>query len=102
MKTVAMCGSMKFAEQMKQIAWKLETEQGVNVLQCVYNEQKEPVGEEALKRIKEAHYRRIDMSDAVYIVDIGGYIGNSVRQEISYAREKGKEVIFHSNVFKER
>lgn len=93
---------MKFAEQMKQIAWKLETEQGVNVLQCVYNEQKELVGEEALKRIKEAHYRRIDMSDAVYIVDIGGYIGNSVRQEISYAREKGKEVIFHSNAYKER
>lgn len=97
MKTITICGSMKFAEQMKQIAWKLESEQGVNVLQCVYNERDEPLTDDALKRLASAHYKKIDLCDAVYIVDIDGYIGASVEQEIAYAKEKGKELIFHSS-----
>lgn len=97
MKTITICGSMKFAEQMKQIAWKLEIEQEVNVLQCVYNERDEPLTDDALKRLASAHYKKIDLSDAVYIVDIDGYIGASVEQEIAYAKEKGKELIFHSS-----
>lgn len=99
MKTITICGSMKFAEQMKQIAWKLEIEQGVNVLQCAYNECNESITDDALKRLTSAHYKKIDLCDAVYIVDIDGYIGSSVEQEISYAKENGKELIFHSSQF---
>ena len=97
MKTITICGSMKFAEQMKYIAWKLEIEQEVNVLQCVYNERNESITDDMLKRLTSAHYKKIDLSDAVYIVDIDGYIGTSVEQEISYAKENGKEIIFHSS-----
>ncbi|NLC88751.1 MAG: hypothetical protein GX681_01635, partial [Clostridiaceae bacterium] len=46
-----------------------------------------------------AHYRKIDICDAVYIVDIDGYIGESVADEILYAKENGKEIIFHSEQF---
>lgn len=97
MKIITICGSMRFAKEMKQIAWKLEMEQGVSVLQCVYNEGNEPINEEALKRLASAHYKKIDLSDAVYIVDIDGYIGAAVAQEITYAKEKGKELIFYSS-----
>lgn len=96
MKTITICGSMKFAEEMKQIAWRLEVEKGFNVLQCVYNEQNEPITDEAQKRLVAAHYRKIDICDAVYIVDIDGYIGTSVADEILYAKESGKEIIFYS------
>ena len=99
MKTITICGSMKFAEQMKHIAWKLEIEQGVNVLQCVYNEWNEPITDDALKHLALAHYKKIDLCDAVYIVDIDDYIGSSVEQEILYAKENGKELIFHSSQF---
>ena len=96
MKTITICGSMKFVERMKQIAWRLEVEKGFNVLQCIYNEQNEPITDEAQKRIIAAHYRKIDICDAVYIVDIDSYIGTSVADEILYAKENGKELIFHS------
>lgn len=99
MKTITICGSMKFAEEMKQIAWKLEAEEGFNVLQCIYNEQNEPINGDAEKRLVEAHYRKIDICDAVYIVDIDGYIGKSVANEILYAKKNGKELIFHSQQF---
>lgn len=96
MKTITICGSMKFAEEMKQIAWRLEVEKGFNVLQCIYNEKNEPITDEAQKRLVAAHYRKIDISDAVYIVDINGYIGTSVADEILYAKKNRKELIFHS------
>ena len=96
MKTIIICGSMKFAEEMKQIAWKLEAEEGFNVLQCIYNEQNEPINGDVEKRLVAAHYRKIDICDAVYIVDIDGYIGKSVANEILYAKKNGKELIFHS------
>jgi len=96
MKTITICGSMKFAEKMKQIAWRLEIEKGFNVLQCIYNERNEPITDEAQKRLIAAHYRKIDIYDAVYIVDIDGYIGASVADEILYAKANGKELIFHS------
>lgn len=97
MKTITICGSMKFVEEMKHIAWKLETEQGFNVLQCVYNEGNEPISQEALKRLTAAHYKKIDMSDGIYVADIGAYIGSAVKNEIAYAKENGKEIIFHSS-----
>lgn len=49
-------------------------------------------------KLKQAHFRRIDISDGIYVVNKGGYIGESVRAEIDYAEERGKEVIYHETV----
>ena len=38
MKTYTICGSMRFAEDMKKIAYDLEISKGYNILQCVYCE----------------------------------------------------------------
>ena len=96
MKTVTICGSMRFAEEMQKIAWELETRHDMNVLQCVYDPAGTVVSERKKEALAAAHYRKIDLSDAIYVVDIGGYVGPSVKQEIAYARERGKEVIFHT------
>ena len=46
--------------------------------------------------LENAHYRKIELSDAIYVVDIQGYIGNQVSKETAFAKSKGKEVVFHS------
>jgi hypothetical protein len=84
---------MRFAEEMKQIAFQLEAQRGCNILQCVYCDGKPSV--EELKALQAAHYRKIDLSDGIYVVNIGGYIGESVRKEIEYAAKSGKEIIYH-------
>lgn len=38
MKTLTICGSMRFSNEMCQIAWELETMHGFNILQCVYGD----------------------------------------------------------------
>lgn len=40
----------------------------------------------------EVHKRKIDMSDEIYVINVGGYIGSSTRTEIAYAKETGKTV----------
>lgn len=97
MKTLTICGSMRFENEMRLIAYDLETRRGYNVLQCVYAPEGASISVEELSRLEKAHYRKIDISDGVYIVNIDGYIGESVKAEIRYAQENGKEILYHCN-----
>ena len=94
MKVVTLCGSIRFFREMQEIAMELETKHGYCVLSPVRGNGTLP-DKNALEKLAEAHYRKIDLSDAVYIVNIGGYIGESVSKELQYAREHGKEIMFH-------
>ncbi len=96
MKVVTVCGSMRFAEEMQRIALNLEVKKGYCVLQPVYEPNAKLDGKD-LKKLAEAHFRKIELADAVYIVNIGGYVGQSVSKEIEYAKQLGKEVILHEN-----
>ena len=93
MRTYTIYGSMRFAVEMKEIAYQLETQRGYNILQCVYCDGRP--SDEEMKCLEAAHYRKIDLSDGIYVVNIGGYIGDSVRDEIEYAERNGKEIIYH-------
>ena len=96
MKTLTICGSMRFAEDMQSIAFALETRHGFNVLQCVYGDG-EHLTTDQRAALSRAHYQKIDLSDGIYVVDIGGYVGQSTQKEIDYARAQGKEVLFHTD-----
>ena len=96
MKTVTLCGSMRYEKEIQAIALSLELDHGLNVLQPVYNPEGRAIGEVEKAALASAHYRKIELSDAVYVVDIGGYIGQSVREEIDFAKAHGKEVMFDS------
>lgn len=100
MKTVTICGSMRYAEEMKIIALELEIYHGFNVLQCMYNPQNIDISHAERDMLAKAHFKKIDLSDAIYVVDIDGYIGESVKMEIDYAKSNGKEIIFHSQFVK--
>lgn len=96
MKTVTICGSMKFADEMKNIAFELESVRGYNVLQCTFNDLNLEITPKMFENLKQAHYRKIDLSDMIYVIDIDGYIGDSVKKEIEYAKAHQKEVVFYS------
>ncbi len=44
--------------------------------------------------VDEVHKRKIDLCDEVFVVNPGGYYGDSTRSEIAYARLNGKPVVF--------
>ena len=94
-KVITICGSMKFASEMQKIATELETKNGWCVIQCVYGVDVLNPTQQEIDNIVNAHWKKIDISDAIYIVNIGGYIGNATKNEIEYAKKHGKEIIYH-------
>lgn len=75
MKTYTICGSMRFQKEMQEAAYYLETEKDCSVLQCVYPLNDCRPSEEELKKLGLAHYRKIDLSDGIYVVNklsVGG------------------------------
>ena len=97
MKTVTICGSMKFEKEMIEISFMLELKHHFNVLQCVYNTKNQNISETDRKALEESHFKKIEISDAIYVIDINGYIGEQVTKEIEYAKSLGKEIIYHSS-----
>lgn len=98
MKTVTICGSMRYEAEMQKAAFILEAEYGFNVLQCTYGNGDITDGEK--ENIVKAHYKKIDLSDAIYVVDLYGYIGESVKQEINYVKSNNKVIFYHSKFLK--
>ena len=95
MKVVTICGSMKFVKEMQRIVGVLAIDKGWCVLQCVYDLNFANLTSEDLNLLKNEHLKRIEISDAIYVVNIDGYIGNSTKLEIEHAIKLGKEVIYH-------
>lgn len=97
-KVITICGSMRYSKQMMKIAEDLELKEGYVVIQCVYNVdglKYEGLDASILDKI---HRKKIDISDAIYVVNIDGYIGNSTKNEIEYAKNKDKEIIYHEKI----
>lgn len=94
-KVVTICGSMRFAKEMQDIARDLELKYGYCVIQCVYNISNFQPDSIEGQNIANAHWKKIDISDAIYIVNIGGYIGESTKKEIEYAKKHNKEIMYY-------
>ena len=93
---VTICGSMRFEKKMQEIARNLEIKKGYCVLQPIYKVSKAKVETyEELENIYKSHLQKIDISNAIYVVNIGGYIGESTKQEIEYAQNTGKKIFYH-------
>lgn len=98
-KIVCFCGSTRFAEYFMIKRWELEKQGiitfGINILPNNYFADGNAHGaeQENVKDIlDELHKRKIDLSDEVFILNVGGYIGESTRSELDYAIKIGKPV----------
>jgi hypothetical protein len=44
--------------------------------------------------LDELHKRKIDLADEIFVINVGGYIGESTKSEIEYARANKKPVSY--------
>lgn len=91
-KIVTICGSMKFKDKMMAIAKDLEVKNKYVVIQCVYSNDIFTEEEETI--LGDLHYNKIEISDAIYVVNVNGYIGDSTNKDIEYAKKLSKEVMY--------
>jgi hypothetical protein len=85
---------MKFMDRMQEMAERLELEEGFAVISVVPHVLGRELTEEEKARLGKLHLAKIAFSDAIFVVNEGGYIGHAVRTEIEYARRMGKEIMY--------
>lgn len=106
-KIVTLCGSTKFKKEFLEIQKKLTLLGYIVISVGLFghsgdNEVWENMDEGTLTKTKsmldDMHKRKIDLSDMIYVINVGGYIGESTRSEIEYAKSTGKEVRYLESV----
>lgn len=93
-KIVTLCGSTRFKEQFMQ-AQKELTLQGCIVISVGlfgHAGDAEVWTEGTKAMLDDMHLRKIDLADEIFVINVDGYIGESTRREIAYAKQTGKPV----------
>lgn len=105
-KVVTLCGSTRFKEQFMEVQKRL-TLAGYIVIsvglfghagdQEVWDGMDEGTLSKTKEMLDDMHKRKIDMADEIYVINVGGYIGDSTRSEIQYAEAHGKTVRYYED-----
>lgn len=92
---ITLCGSTRFKDYFEQINENLTYAGYVVLMPGVFGHLSayKPTPEEKAN-LDVLHLKKIDMSDAIYVINVDGYIGDSTRNEIKYAAEQGKDILY--------
>lgn len=92
---VTICGSTKFKDTIQAVAQDLTMQGHIVLAPCVYHHADEvDLTTEEKIRLDNLHKQKINMSDAIYVVNVDGYIGESTYGEIDWADRMGKQIAF--------
>jgi len=89
---ITLCGSARFRKEIDE-AQRYLTLQG-HLIFTIENLGTIEITDEVESMLAVTHRKKIDLSDAIYVINVNGYIGDSASNEIRYAKSKGKEVIY--------
>ena len=93
---VTLCGSSRFMDAFFEAGWR-ETLAGKIVLSigvCKHagDHGAEALGDDVVHLLDILHFRKIDLSHEILVLNVGGYIGESTAREIEYARSTGRRI----------
>lgn len=92
---VTVCGSTRFKDETQDAIRTLTMEGHMVFSVGVFSHAEGIVLDPRTKaHLDELHIRKIDASDWIYVINPGGYIGDSTRAEIHYAERQNKPVVY--------
>ena len=95
-KVITLCGSTRFKEAFYDAQKRLTLEGNIVISVGLFGHAgDEEVWKPGVKEmLDDIHLRKIDMADEIFVINVGGYIGESTRREIDYATKTGKTVSY--------
>lgn len=98
-KVITLCGSTKFKDGFfKEQKWlTLEGNIVISVGMFGHSGDNEVFQEDVKTMLDDMHKRKIDMADEIFVINKGGYIGQSTKSEIAYALATNKKVNYMEN-----
>jgi hypothetical protein len=95
---ITLCGSTKFKELFFAVAKELTLAGNIVLMPMVFHHtDNDELTEEQKIRLDNLHKLKINMSDAIYVINYGGYIGKSTYGEIDWASKLNKQIFFLEN-----
>jgi hypothetical protein len=93
---ITLCGSTRFRDEFiaEQKRLTLEGSIVISVGLFGHSGDNEVRTGSTKEMLDDMHLRKIDLADEIFVINKGGYIGSSTRNEIEYARKCGKGVRF--------
>jgi hypothetical protein len=91
---ITLCGSTRFKEEFESVNRDLTLSGHIVISVGCFGHAGDNFSEDQKVMLDDIHKRKIDMSDAIYVINKHGYIGESTKDEIKYALEHNKAVMF--------
>ena len=95
---ITLCGSIKFKNEFMKVQEELTLDGNVVFTPNFFNNLKGEINAETKKMLDEMHRQKIDMSNEIYVINCGGYIGESTKSEIEYAKANGKKISYLEDI----
>lgn len=101
MKIITVCGSYKFKKEMIEITEKLALKGNCMLTPIdLTNPNKDAYTKDEILILGKMHKEKIKLSDAILVVNVNDYIGNSTTSEIEYAQSLNKEILYYTDFIK--
>jgi hypothetical protein len=94
MNVITLCGSTKFKEEFEKTNKELTLKGNVVFSVALYGHKGDIITNEQKVLLDQVHRWKIDLSDGIFVINKGGYIGESTKKEIEYATIKGLWVCY--------
>ena len=99
MKIITVCGSYKFKKEMTEITEKMTLKGNCMITPNELTKtDKNAYTEDEILMIDKMHKEKIKLSDAILVVNVNGYIGNSTNSEIEYAKSLNEEILYYTDI----
>lgn len=93
-KIITLCGSTKFKEEFIKANKELTLKGNIVISVGLFGHSGDKITDKQKIMLDDIHKRKIDLADAIYVINKDGYIGNSTKSEIEYAKDHDKEIIY--------
>ena len=95
-KVITLCGSTRFKNEFLEAQKRLTLEGNIVISVGLFDHSGDEVvwTEDNKDMLERQHLAKIDLADEIFVINVGGYIGDSTRREIAYAAFKGKTISY--------
>ncbi len=96
---ITLCGSIKFKDEFIKVQEKFTLDGNIVLIPNFFNNiKKENIDKKTKQMLDEMHKQKIDMCNEIYVINVGGYIGESTKTEIEYAKSKRKKISYLESI----
>ena len=97
-KVITLCGSARFKDEFTKQEQILSLKGYIVLSPIFFDEEIQTKLERTkLEMLKLMHYKRIELADEILVINKYGYIGDSTKKEIDFAKKLNKIIKFIEN-----